>query len=131
MTASKSGQPARFVGAAIEVHHDRGPSLEKKPGVPDSFIWDGRTYRVVELLREWHDYRKRGKTAAFYVKEQGSFRAKKAEGRGSWGVGRDYYRVRTDAGEVFDIYYDRSPASGGRKGGWFLLRQLLENGVGR
>jgi hypothetical protein len=48
-----------------------------------------------------------------------------AERRGSWGVGRDYYRVRTDSGRVFDLYYDRAPGSvHDRKGAWFLLREL-------
>jgi len=83
---------------------------------------------VAEVLREWHDYRMRGKTASFYVKERGSFRAKAAERSGSWGVGRDYYRVRTGSGEVFDIYYDRAPREqGGRKGSWFLFQQLLQS----
>ena len=119
--------PTRFIGAPIDVHHDRQLSLEKKPGVPNSFTWEGRIYRVAELLREWHDYRMRGKTASFYLKEQGSFRAKKADRRGSWGVGRDYYRVQTESGEVFDIYYDRAPRDrGGRKGTWFLFQQILE-----
>jgi len=106
----------RFIGEAISVHHDRSPALEKIPGPPDSvcrilirLIWEGRTYRIVEVLSEWHDYRHRGRTATFYRKERGSFRAKAAERRGSWGVGRDYYRVRTDTGAVFDLYYDRAP----------------------
>jgi hypothetical protein len=117
----------RFIGAAIQVTYDRPPALEKQPGPPDGFTWEGQTYRVTAVLREWHDYGLRGKSQAFYVKERGSYRAKAARRRGSWGVGRDYYRVRTDGGEVFDIYYDRSPhGPGGRKGSWFLFRQVLE-----
>ncbi len=119
--------PARFIGAPIEVTYARPPVLEKRPGPPDGFIWEGRIYRVEAVLREWHDYRLRGKSEAFYVKERGSFRAKAAERRGSWGVGRDYYRVRTDTGEIFDIYYDRAPQGAGKgKGSWFLFRQILE-----
>ncbi len=118
---------ARFIGAPVEVIHDRPPALEKRPGPPDGFIWEGRTYRVVAVLQEWHDYRLRGKTQAFYVKERGSYRAKAMERRGTWGVGRDYYRVRTAEGEVFDLYYDRAPQGPGeRKGAWFLWRQILE-----
>jgi hypothetical protein len=120
---------ARFIGAPIEAHHDVPPCLEKKPGAPNRFTWQGRSYLVVELVREWHDYHMRGRTASFYEKEKGSFRAKQAHRRGSWGVGRDYYRVRTESGEVFDIYYDRAPREhGGRKGSWFLFQQLLESG---
>ena len=117
---------ARFLGAPIEVIYERPPALEKRPGPPDGFTWQGRTYRVEAVLREWHDYRLRGKSESFYVKERGSFRAKAAEQRGSWGVGRDYYRVRADTGEVFDIYYDRAPKGPGKgKGSWFLLRQIV------
>ncbi len=43
--------------------------------------------------------------------------------KGSWGVGRDYYRVQTDSGEIFDIYYDRKP-KGQKKGEWILLRKI-------
>ena len=123
------GSPlARFIGAPIEVVYDEPPALAKRPGPPDGFTWEGRTYRVVEVVSEWHDYHQRGKTAAFYRKERGSYRAKAAQRRGSWGVGRDYYRVRTDAGDVFDMYYDRSPkGSRRRKGAWFLFRQVLED----
>jgi hypothetical protein len=77
----------------------------------------------VELLKEWHDYRKRGKTRSFYEKERGSYWVKSGQRRGSWGVGRDYYRVRTATGEIFDIYYDRSPKGQARKGQWILSRR--------
>ncbi len=118
--------PTRFISEPIEVYYDQAPALEKRPGSPNGFTWQGRTYRIVKVLGEWHDYHQRGKTAAFYRKERGSYRAKAAERRGSWGVGRDYYRVRTDTGEVFDLYYDRAPqGAGGHKGGWFLYRQIL------
>jgi hypothetical protein len=33
--------------------------------------------------------------------------------------------VRTDAGRLFELYYDRSPSrTGSRLGGWFLYREL-------
>lgn len=121
-----NASPTRFIGAPIEVYHNQTPTLEKRPGPPDGFTWQGLTHRVVEVLSEWHDYRQRGKTALFYRKERGSYRAKAAKQRGSWGVGRDYYRVRTDVGSVFDLYYDRAPhGAGHRKGKWFLYRQIL------
>ena len=47
--------------------------------------------------------------------------------RGSWGVGQDYYRVRTAEGRIFDLYYDRAPKNVfRRKGGWFLDREIRE-----
>jgi hypothetical protein len=113
-----------FYADEIEVRFDQEPVLEKRPGPPVAFTWRGREYLVVELLKEWHDYRKRGKTKSFYEKERGSYWVKRAQRRGSWGVGRDYYRVRTDSGEVFDIYYDRSPKGRAKKGQWVLSRRM-------
>jgi hypothetical protein len=50
-----------------------------------------------------------------------------ATNRGSWGVGKDYFRIRTDTGRIFDIYYDRTPLnSNQRKGNWFIYRELNE-----
>ncbi|MFQ5857700.1 MAG: DUF6504 family protein [Anaerolineae bacterium] len=69
-------------------------------------------------------YSKRGKSAAFYEKERGAYRVQASQRRGSWGVGRDYYRVLTDSGEVFDIYYDRKPKGRKLKGGWFLWSKV-------
>jgi hypothetical protein len=112
-----------FYAEEIEVRFDQEPVLEKRPGPPAAFTWRGREYVVVELLKEWHDYRKRGKTRSFYEKERGSYWVKSGQRRGSWGVGRDYYRVRTATGEIFDIYYDRSPKGQARKGQWILSRR--------
>ena len=120
-----SVKPLRFIDEPIEAQYDQPSALEKKPGCPDRFVWRGASFRVVEKLSEWHDYRLRGKTLSFYVKERGSFRAKAAERQGTWGVGRDYFWVRTDTGQVFDLYFDRAPKAGeGRKGAWFLYREL-------
>jgi len=114
-----------FIDEPIEAHFDRPPVFEKKPGCPEGFTWRGEVYRIVEKLREWHDYRLRGKSETFYIKERGSFRAKAAERHGTWGVGRDYFRVRVENGQMFDIYYDRAPkGSKARKGAWFVYREV-------
>jgi len=43
------------------------------------------------------------------------------------GVGRFYFRVRVDGGQIYDIYYDRAPKDADRrKGQWFLYRELRE-----
>ena len=95
--------------------------LEKKPGCPDQFVWRGEIYRIVEKLNEWHDYSRRGRMARNMRPEH----IVAASRRGSWGVGRDYYRVRTDSDQVFDLYYDRSPKKAGdRKGVWILYREM-------
>jgi hypothetical protein len=113
-----------FYADEIEVRFDQEPVFEKKPGRPSAFAWRGHEYLVVEVLKEWHDYRKRGKSEVLYERERGSYWVKKSQRRGSWGVGRDYYRVRTDGGEVFDIYYDRAPKGRDGSGQWILSRQM-------
>jgi hypothetical protein len=105
----------------VEVAFDRPPLLEKMPGCPSSFSWRGAVFQVVELLSEWHDYHRRGKSARNMKPEHAAV----AEHRGSWGVGQDYYRVLTDSGRIFDLYYDRAPkGSDQRKGAWFLDKEL-------
>jgi len=113
--------PLRFIGVAIEVHFSKLPTLEKKPGVPDSFTWREEVFQVSELLSEWHNYRRRGRM----IKNMRPQHATVASHRGSWGVGQDYYRICTTGGRYFDIYYDRSPKDvDDRKGTWFLDREL-------
>ena len=112
-----------FIGEAIEVAFDVAPALQKKPGRPDRFVWRSDRYEIVELLREWHDYARRDRMAQNMRPDH----LATAKRRGSWGVGRDYYRVRTHTGHVFDLYYDRSPRGvQGRKGSWVLYREIAE-----
>lgn len=76
---------------------------------------------VVAKLQEWHDYRRRGRMGMNMRPEH----AAQAAGHGSWGVGRDYYRVRVVDGRIFDLYYDRAPkGSDQRKGSWHLYREI-------
>ncbi len=113
----------RFIAEPIQVHFDRPPTLEKKPGCPDAFTWRGEVYQIVEKLSEWHDYTRRGRMARNMQPQH----AEVASHRGSWGVGLDYYRVRTDTGRIFDIYYDRAPKDADRrKGQWFLNQELKD-----
>lgn len=113
----------RFIGEPIEVSFDRPPALTKKSGCPDRFVWAEEEYDVVEKLAEWHDYGRRGRMAR-NMRPENLARAAK---RGSWGVGRDYFRVRTATGRVFELYYDRAPKDAGdRHGRWILSRELIE-----
>ena len=120
------GHRSQFYSEEIETHFETELVIEKRTGLPEAFTWRGRRYRVVELLKEWHDYLPRGKTKSMYEKEKGSYWVKAGKRHGSWGVGRDYYRVRTDTDEVFDIYYDRKPKGQKSKGGWWLWRRVGE-----
>jgi hypothetical protein len=114
-------EPLRFIAEPIQVEFDQPPLLEKVPGCPDRFDWRGQTYEITTKLREWHDYSRRGRVARNMTPRH----LATASRRGSWGVGRDYYRVRTHTGQVFDLYYDRAPkGAGDRKGGWFLYREM-------
>jgi hypothetical protein len=107
-----------FYVEAIEPIFDEPPLLIKSPDCPDGFLWRGQSYRVVELLAEWHDYRRRGRMAD----NMQSTHARVAASRGSLGVGRYYFRVRVEDGKVFEIYYDRAISNAGdRKGHWFLV----------
>jgi hypothetical protein len=76
------------------------------------------------MLAEWHDYGRRGRMSRNMVPGHAAAAAR----RGSWGVGQFYFRVCTDEGRVFDLYYDRAPKSvDERKGAWFLYREMSQN----
>jgi len=114
-------KPLHFIGQEIRVNFDHEPALEKKPSVPDRFDWEGVTYQVESLLSAWQDFQRRGRMAH----NMRPHNAAKARRRGSWGVGRFYFRVLTEGGRIFDLYYDRAPKNAGdRKGSWFLDREM-------
>ena len=116
-------KPARFIGEMIEVRFERPPKLEKVPDCPNGFVWNGENYQILESLNEWHDYSRQGRMERNMRPSHAALAAR----RGSWGVGRDYFRVRTDTDQVFELYYDRSPSRGkSRKGGWFLFQEMEE-----
>ena len=118
-------KPLHFIGQEIQVEFDREPALEKRPPAPDRFNWEGQNYQVASVLSEWQDFRRRGRMARNMRLQN----AAKARRRGSWGVGRFYFRVLTSSGRIFDLYYDRAPKNvEDRKGSWFLDRELtLDN----
>jgi hypothetical protein len=116
-------KPLRFINEEVEVFFEQPPALEKKPGPPSGFTWRGEQFLIVEILNEWHDYERRGRMARNMQPKHASAAAR----RGSWGVGQDYYRVRTQDERLFDIYYDRAPKDvDRRKGAWFLDREMSE-----
>jgi hypothetical protein len=118
----------QFIGEAIEVEFDRAPKLEKDPTCPNRFIWRDQTYAIVELLGEWRDYGRRDRMTSNMRPEHAATAAQ----RGSWGVGRIFFRVLTDSTQLFDLYYDRAPKNvRERKGGWYLFRELRPDAVGR
>jgi hypothetical protein len=118
---SANFKPLHFFDEPIEVIFDQPPALEKKPPCPDGFIWQSVTYRIVEPFAEWHDYRRKGRMAS----NMRPVHAEAATQKGSWGVGRFYFRVRVESGQIFELYYDRAPkGSKQRKGAWFLHSEM-------
>jgi hypothetical protein len=115
--------PIHFYDEAIEVSFHAPPQYEKSPSCPNRFIWNDKTYHIVESLSEWADFTRRGKMA----RNMRPAHAEVASTRGSLNVGRFYFRVRVDTDQIFDIYYDRAMKGvDKRKGEWFLYRELAE-----
>lgn len=113
--------PVQFINESIVACYNSPPTLVKKPGCPDWFIWQDEEYQIVELLSEWHDYKRKGRM----TRNMKPTHAATAERRGSWGVGQDYYRIKTVNDCIYEIYYDRAPNSvADRKGQWFIYREL-------
>lgn len=115
----------QFIGEEITVYFENPPMLSKKPGPPDRFHWQENEFIIAATLSTWFDFGRKGRMAINMREEH----LRQAERRGSWGVGRFYFRVRTQEGRIFDLYYDRAPKDAGdRQGHWFLWREMEEKG---
>jgi hypothetical protein len=113
----------RFIGEPIQVEFSGQPLLSKRAGCPVAFRWHDQRHAVTEMLAEWHDYRRRGRMALNMVPTH----ARAATRRGSRGVGRDYFTVRTEAGRIFTLYYDRAPKEAADNAGeWYLFGEDVE-----
>lgn len=116
-------KPLQFIEEPVTPFFVEPPALEKTPHCPDRFTWRGQEFRVVELLGEWRDYQRRGRLSRNMRPEHAAAAAR----RGSWGVGLFYFRLRTEEGRIFDLYYDRAPQDvDRRKGGWYLFQELSD-----
>ena len=113
--------PIHFFDELIEVQFNEPPVREKAPHCPNRFIWNDKTYHITASLSEWTDFTRQGKMA----KNMRPAHAVMAATRGSLNVGRYYFRVQVDNGQIFDIYYDRAMKNvDKRKGQWFIYREL-------
>lgn len=111
-------EDSHFIDEPIEALYTSPPLLEKKPTCPDKFRWLEIEFVVTDLLLEWVDYTRRGRMA----RNMSEPHSLSASTKGSWGVGRFYFRVMTNANRIFDIYYDRAPKGViDRKGQWFVF----------
>ena len=116
-------QAIHFYDQPIEPIFDTPPAREKTPDCPNGFVWEDKTYRVIEMLSSWSDFTRRGKMA----RNMRPAHAAVASSRGSLNVGRFYFRVLTGTNQVFDIYYDRAMKNvDDRKGQWFIYREMEE-----
>jgi len=132
-------QALHFLDQPIEPIFDTPPAREKTPDCPNGFVWEEKTYRVIEMLSAWSDFTRRGKMA----RNMRPAHAAVASGRGSLNVGRFYFRVRVmlssssiafplgtaeqTESQIFDIYYDRAMKNvDERKGQWFVYREMRE-----
>lgn len=130
-------QPLHFLDHPIEAVFDTPAALEKSPTCPNGFVWEGRTFRVIEMLSTWTDFKRRGRMA----RNMQPAHAATASTRGSLNVGRFYFRVRVivhpavelpdehgkmNSNQIFDIYYDRAMKNvDDRKGQWFVYREMI------
>jgi len=115
--------PIHFYDQPIKPIFDTPPKLEKSPDCPNGFTWEDKTFRVIEMLSAWTDFRRRGRMAQNMRPEH----AEVASTRGSLNVGRFYFRVKVDTGQIFDIYYDRAMKNvDERKGQWVIYREMGE-----
>ncbi len=90
----------------VEVSGAEGSSVAG--GEPKAFTVAGRRHGVAEGVSTWPD-------ESF----GGGYR------RDAWlGHQRLFYRVRTEAGELFDIYFDLGESRRRRKSRWVLHRRL-------
>lgn len=124
--------PIHFLAEHIDVLFNAPPLYQKSPHCPNAFIWNEKTYSVIESLSEWADFSRTGKMA----KNMSPAHAEMASSRGSLNVGRFYFRVRVMLSgsstaaqtQIFDIYYDRAMKGvDKRKGEWFIYRELTSS----
>lgn len=112
--------PKRFIGERITVEFDQAPATRKNPPCPDRMVWNEEVHVITALLAERRDNARRGRM----TRNMREAHLSRAIQRGSWGVGRIHFRVRTREGRFFDLYYDRSPQGGNPLGQWSLYREL-------
>ena len=116
-------KPIKFIGEEVEVIFDTPPVLAKKPDCPDGFHWQGEEFRVAELLSQWSDFTRKGR----FARNMRPQNQRKAASRGSLGVGRFYFQVRTSDERIFELYYDRAPKSiDDKMGRWSLYREMAD-----
>lgn len=111
-----------YIGERISVRFEKPLLFTKKPKCPVEFTWCEKIFNITETLSEWQDFTRKGKNS----RNMKDAHLERANTKGSLGVGRFYFRVRTNESRVFDIYYDRSIKNTLEKAGyWALFQELI------
>jgi len=122
MIEKNSTKKTAYIGERISVGFEKPILFTKKPECPDEFTWREKILNITETLSEWQDFTRKGKNS----RNMKDTHLERANTKGSLGVGRFYFRVRTNESRVFDIYYDRSIKNSLEKVGyWTLFQELL------
>ena len=95
---------AEFIGREIDV------ITNGEIRTPVAFRLGDRDYRIAEILDIWQDH---GFGLAEPLKKNWRLRHH-----------RNYYRVRTGEGEVFEIYMDRGSLKHRERRRWYVYRKL-------
>jgi len=89
----------KFYSDEIQVTKD------EKTRVPIAFTWREKEYKIKEIIAFWPDfsYPKGGKRKKWWQRKH-----------------KNFYRVLTEDGEVFEIYFDR----GAKREAWILYTKI-------
>jgi hypothetical protein len=110
-----------FIDEKIEVGFDIPPLYSKEPPCPDTFVWREKQFQISALIISWFDFERHGRMERNMQPEHDV----RARLKGSWGVGRFHFQVKTKDARQFEIYFDRSPLNASdRNGQWILLAEL-------
>lgn len=96
---------AEFIGESIDV------ATRGEPREPVSFVWRDETHVISEILHAWSDWGFNPAT------KHRNWRSRRH---------RNYYRIRTEGGPVYEMYLDRGIKPG--REAWILYQQLEEDG---
>ncbi len=107
-----------FIDEVIQVALADGSFLERIPKCPTRIFWQDKWIRLVSLESAWDDLSRKGNNA----RNMREGHLERAKVRGSWGVGKFYFRFLGEDNQIYTIYYDRAPSDAeNRKGTWVLL----------
>jgi len=112
----------RYIGKEIIPGYTNGILFPKAPVCPDYFLYAQQVFMIKHVLSEWRDYQRKGDK----VHNMRESHLQRAHLKGSWGTEKFYFRVETECGHTFEIYYDRTPSSSQNKlGHWVLLKEII------